>query len=437
MTSAVSSLREPKGHRPHLLSEELVRDLAAAGQADVLVGIPTLDNAGTIAAVVRAVMSTFVGPLARERTLLLAADGGSSDGTPEIVRGLQSDAPDVLLTRRALRTIHRISTPYHGVPGRSGALRIVFAAASLIGARAVVLIDPDAVALTRDGVARLTRAVLDDGFSLVKPVTRRSPWEQPLVTQLAAPLLRAAYGKRLREPVATQFACSGRFAADALSSDLWDRASAGHGVDEWLTTRAMSSGVRIAQVWAPSASEPIHQRRPPAAEVFQQVVGVLFECLRTDLHGWTAIRGSSEIPTLGAAEEPTLTRPPFDLTEFASAFRQGVHDLAPLLEPTIGADDLAAFARAAAVTPLHVAPELWARAVWRAFSASARGALPASQVVASLFPLYLGRVAAFLSETEAASAPDANARHEEVALAFEETKALLVDPNAAPREVRT
>jgi hypothetical protein len=84
-----------------------------------------------------------------------------------------------------------------------------------------------------------------------------------------------------------------------------------------------------------------------------------------------------------------------------------------------------------------MAPDLWARTSWRALYASARGTLPASQVVGSLFPLYLGRVAAFLSETEGASVAEADARHEDVAAAFERAKASLPDPNTAPSEVRT
>jgi hypothetical protein len=38
-----------------LLSDELLHHLMAVGQVDVLVGIPTLDNAATVVGVVRAV----------------------------------------------------------------------------------------------------------------------------------------------------------------------------------------------------------------------------------------------------------------------------------------------------------------------------------------------------------------------------------------------
>ena len=38
-----------------LLSDELLRHLMAVGQVDLLVGVPTLDNASTIGGVVQAV----------------------------------------------------------------------------------------------------------------------------------------------------------------------------------------------------------------------------------------------------------------------------------------------------------------------------------------------------------------------------------------------
>jgi hypothetical protein len=41
------------------------------------------------------------------------------------------------------------------------------------------------------------------------------------VTQLVRPLLRAAYGQRLLEPVDTELACSGRFAKQCLHELAW------------------------------------------------------------------------------------------------------------------------------------------------------------------------------------------------------------------------
>jgi hypothetical protein len=69
--------------RTSLFSDELLRQLIAVGNVDVIVGVPTHNNAATIVDVVKTVQAAFVQLFPRERTVLIALDGGSTDGTTE------------------------------------------------------------------------------------------------------------------------------------------------------------------------------------------------------------------------------------------------------------------------------------------------------------------------------------------------------------------
>lgn len=425
----MQALAEPvavRARRPTLLSDELVSALVAAGQVDVLVGIPTLDNADTVAGVVRAAVAAFAGPLSRQRCLVLDSDGGSRDGTPEIVRGVHPDGSGLVVATHTLRTVHRISAPYHGVPGRGNGLRLLFAAADLVGARAVVIVDPDARDLTADDIATLAKAVLVEGCDFVKPVSGSSPWERPLVTQLVAPLMNAAFGRHLRDPIASQFACAGRFAASALTATFWDTALAREGIDVWLAARAMSGSTRVGQAWAPGASEPAHAHRPRAPEAFQQVVGAVFECL-VAADRESHAQGMPDAILIGEPKASGAVRPAFDVAGFTDAFAQGVTDLVPILGPALGEPLLAALVRASVTSPLRLDDDLWASVVLGALVAVQGHVLPASQIVAALFPLYLGRVAAFLDETSNATVEKAEARVVQLAEAFVQAKAKLPD----------
>ena len=111
------------------LSDALLRQLIAVGQVDVLVGLPTLNNAATVADVVRAVHVSFTRDFPRLRTVMINSDGGSTDGTPELIRSASLSEADTLITSHSLRTIHRVVAPYHGLPGKHTLLRTVFAAA--------------------------------------------------------------------------------------------------------------------------------------------------------------------------------------------------------------------------------------------------------------------------------------------------------------------
>jgi hypothetical protein len=405
-----------------ILSDALVQDLVAAGQVDVIVGLPTLDNARTVGSVVRAVHEAFAGPLARDRTMLLAADGGSRDGTPAIVRDAQTADAKTLLEAHTMRTVHRITAPYHGVPGRGSALRVLFGAADLCSARAVAVVSADAIALDAAAVAGLVEPILRGNAELVKPVMLRGPWDAPLVTQLVRPLLRAAYGKRLLEPLATQFACSGALAAEALGELGWSEPFAQYGVDVWLVARAMARGSPITQVWAPGAVEPPHGHRPPLTEVFTQILDGLATCLETQEAGWLAIRGSEPIPLIGTPPRPEARRPAFDVASFGAAFAQGIRDLDPILAPTLSAETLDELRRAAERRPPRISDDLWVRAVYEALAAAHHHALPRPQIVRGMLPVYLGRLASFLAETADASVESAEARLEELALIFEERK---------------
>jgi hypothetical protein len=409
--------------RPSLLSDALVRDLIAAGHVDVIVGLPTLDNASSVSGVVHAVHHAFGAQLARDRTMLLNADGGSTDGTTDIVRGETRNPSELLTAVHTLRTVHRVIAPYHGVPGRGGALRIVFAAADLLRARAVGIVDPDATALTAQDVANLVEPILRRGYDFVKPVTAHSPWEAPLVTQLVRPLMRAAYGKRLREPLATQFACSGRFAIEALASGGWDEPFAQYGVDVWLTARAMGGGAKLAQVVTRGAADPRRVYQPPLEDVFAQVVGAVVACLEADAEHWLSVNGSEDVPVIGGSLSPSSARPPFDVARFASVFAQGMRDLGPILESVLSTETRRGLERVAAESsPPRVPDELWVRAVHDAIVAVHRHLLPTAQIVQALFPIYLGRVASFLAETASLDVDAAFSRHEALACAFERAK---------------
>src|SRR5262245_43505752 len=99
------------------LSDALLRQLIAVGQVDILVGLPTLNNAATILDVVRAVNACFTTDFLRARTVLIHSDGGSTDGTQELIRGALTNDADIVQTSHSLRTLHRVLEPYHGLPG--------------------------------------------------------------------------------------------------------------------------------------------------------------------------------------------------------------------------------------------------------------------------------------------------------------------------------
>ena len=73
------------------LTDDFLRQLINVGEVDILVGLPTHNNAKTIGSVVHAIQSGILQRLPRERAVIINADGGSRDGTPELVTGISID----------------------------------------------------------------------------------------------------------------------------------------------------------------------------------------------------------------------------------------------------------------------------------------------------------------------------------------------------------
>jgi len=93
-----------------LLTDDFLRQLINVGEVDILVGLPTHNNAKTIEPVLRATQAGILKCFPRERVVIINADGGSQDGTPELVTGASID--DVWRASKVytLRTLHAVST---------------------------------------------------------------------------------------------------------------------------------------------------------------------------------------------------------------------------------------------------------------------------------------------------------------------------------------
>jgi glycosyltransferase involved in cell wall biosynthesis len=75
----------------NFLSDDFVRQLINVGEVDILIGLPTHNNARTIGSVVQTVQSGILRWFPRDRAVIINADGGSRDGTPELVTGVSID----------------------------------------------------------------------------------------------------------------------------------------------------------------------------------------------------------------------------------------------------------------------------------------------------------------------------------------------------------
>jgi len=415
-----------------ILSDQLLSSLMAVGQVDVLVGLPTLNHADSVGSVVRAAHVAFNRELARERTALVNVDGGSTDGTPDIVRDASIVDRETLLASHSLRTRHRISAPYHGVPGKAAALRSVFAAADLLQARAVVVLDPEIASVSPESVAALARPALASEADFVSPAYARHPLDGTLVTQVVRPLFGAVYGLALAEPLAGEFGCSGRFAARCLEEPAWESDELRLAIDLWLSGMAAGDHMHVIEVGL-GARRLSARPRPAVAALVPQVLDALFTCMRLQEARWTA--RSQEIAVTRSAAPASLpdSATSIDVAGYASLFREGLAALGEMLERALRPSTFGALrAAAAADGPVDIPDDLWTRAVLELAAAHRHATISRDHLVRAAVPLYLGRVASFAAQVAGLDSRAVDERLEALSRNFERSRSDLVALWTAP-----
>src|SRR5512135_1415528 len=213
--------------------------------ADIVVGIPSYNNARTIGHVVRAVQAGLAKYFPDSKAVLVNSDGGSSDGTMEIVRNEVIEDLSSILVSHPNGALFRLATPYHGLPGKGSAFKTIFEIADSLGAKACAVVDSDLRSITPEWIELLVKPVLSGSFDYVAPLYHRHKFDGTITNSIIYPLTRALYGKRVRQPIGGDFGFSGELARFYLGKDVWETDVARFGIDIWMTTTAIAGNYRV------------------------------------------------------------------------------------------------------------------------------------------------------------------------------------------------
>jgi glucosylglycerate synthase len=411
-----------------ILSDDFVRELINVGEVDILVGVPTYNDGATVGQVVQAVRAGLLQYFPRERAVIINADGGSRDGTQDLVRAASisdlSVAPDI----RALRTLHSISTRYEGGPASGIALRTILAAADLLQARACAMVAPDSPTLEPNWVERLLRPLLRDGRDLVLPVYRRHKFEGLLIRNLVYPMTRSIYKCSVREPYPADFAFSGTLGSRFLAQDIWTQEQGRYGTELWLTLSAIVERCKVTQSFLGTKTR---SESAPAdlVKAMRESAGVLFGSLEANFAAWSSPREPLEAPC--AACEPTvsLEHSRLNRKRLYQMFAFGVSELEPVFLSILSSPTHQALKRLAKLPEERFSypEELWVRTVYEFAAAYHKAVIGRDHIVQALVPLFRGRAFTFLTENRDASAEQVEANIESLCQAFEQQKPYLLE----------
>ncbi len=411
-----------------ILSEQVKRRIKEIGEADILVGIPSFNCASTVGHVVQAIEAGLSKYFPDQKSLLVNSDGGSKDGTMDVVSKTTVDLDAILLDHHA-GFYHKLVTPYHGIPGKGSAFRTIFQIAKELKVKACAVVDSDLRSITPEWIELLVKPVLEEGYDYVSPSYRRHKYDGTITNMIVYPITRALYGKSIRQPIGGDFGFSGELASFYLTKDVWETDVARFGIDIWMTTTAVANRFKVCQAFL---GAKIHAAKDPGADLsamLHQVVSSVFDLTEEYFSVWKGVTADESVPTFGFPYSVGLEPINVNIERMIDKFRLGATELFELYQLFLPTDLLKSI-KAIVSLPVErfaVPDPVWVEIIYNLALACHRKVMSREHIIKSLTPLYLGKVASFVIETKEADADQVEQRLEELCSVYQKRKPALID----------
>lgn len=401
-----------------VLLPETLAQIEKIKEADIIVGIPSFRNAKTIAHVVETVSKGLVRYFKGLRAVIINSDGGSEDKTREVFLAAKVDP-----------SINKIATPYKGVAGKGSAFHTIFEIADRLHAKVLIVVDADLRSITPEWIRLLGEPVYKHNFGFVTPYYYRYKYDGTITNAIAYPLTRALYGQIVRQPIGGEFALSGSLAKIYAHEDVWSTDIARFGIDIWMTTTAICEGFRVCQA---AMGVKLHDSKDPGTDLgpmFRQVVGTAFSLMKKYQMKWKAIRGSQPTDLFGDWPKQEPEPISVNLARLLDKFHQGLNEQKQIIDEIVspGNREQLEAIRQEEEKVFRISDRLWARLVYDfSVAYNFQSKFSSQEVLTALMPLYFGRTASFVLQTEVMGATEAEMAVEKTADAFELEKRYLI-----------
>jgi glycosyltransferase involved in cell wall biosynthesis len=366
----------------------LVRNDLIGHSVDLVVGIPSYNEADNIAFVVEQVAKGLQEHYPELNTAIVNADNFSEDGTADAFLGAESFGISKVY----------LSTP-SGIKGKGHNFHNLFTYLRDYKPQTVVVVDADLRSISPSWPRSLAEPITQ-GYEFVTPMYSRNEYDGTITNHICYPMLFGLLGKQIRQPIGGDFAFSGRLMEHWISRS-WGKNVRQYGVDIFMTVEALMGGFRVAQAVLGSK---IHKpSAPKLGEMFTQVVDTLFSRLLTSKDEWVMNGASPEMPPLFGSTDQ-LSEPQELGIDYKRLKRLAVEEFDSrqnLIAQILPAET------AKKVQPMfqehrfRLSSLLWVNIVYSFLTAYASASDRAERltIVETLKPLYFARVVSFIRET--------------------------------------
>jgi len=399
-----------------IFNEMGIRKLLGVERADILVGIPSYNNASTIAYVVDQVSKGLDKFFPHMKSVIIVSDGNSDDGTREIAKSINLP-----------KNIDLIATIYDGVPGKGSAIKLALEVAKRLGCRAMAMVDSDLRSITPEWMHLIIQPIIE-GAGLVTPRYFRYKYDGTITNQVIYPFTLSLFGVNIRQPIGGDFGLSKELITLMINSPLWRTPyTPRFGIDISITHTALAHGLEVKEAFLGSKIHDVKDPTKHLGPMFKQVIGALFTCTDLYFDKWKNINSIHD-PSIVRGSIGDQEPEPFevDYKSALNAFRYGLERHQGTIQRVLPNYLLQSLKESSAGGATITAKD-WARITYHFASYFNKVREEVKDEVIEAFKVcWIGRVGNFVRETLGLSNSEAEARIVSDAEAFVQEKPYLV-----------
>ncbi len=414
------------------IDDQTRQDLTDLKYADIIVGIPSYNNAGTISRVIKAAELGLARYFPEYKGVILVSEGGDVEATREAIEALNDKQyfENSFIHRPSVDT-RILATKYSGLSGKGTAIKAIFEAANILGVKAGCMLDSDLRSISPGWIELLIAPIIFKDFGFVTPYYCRHKYDGTITNMIAYPLTMSLYGRRVRQPIGGDFGFSRALIESLLAKDVWETDIARFGIDIWMTTVAICEKFTICQSYLGSK---IHDDKDPGKDLspmFKQVVGTIFSLMDIYSEDWLSVKGSRPTAIFGFESEFAPSPLNVDVTSMIHKFRDNVQEQLPVWEKVLEAENCRKILEVAKMEPnqFELPVDLWVRTLFD-FAVAYRNlidGLRADQIIEALVPIYYAKISSFVSKTINLDSLQAEEVINEQSAVFEQLKPYLLE----------
>jgi len=353
-------------------------------KADIVVGIPSLNEADSISWVTKQVDEGLSNYFPHQKAVIINCDNNSPDGTGRVFLATRTKTPKIYLS----------TAP--GVKGKGSNFYNLFLKVKKLGAKGGASVDADLKSITPEWLKCLLSPIIE-GYDYVSPIYLRHKNDGTITNHLCYPLVYGLLAQNIRQPIGGDMGFSRKLVEYWLDQE-WTESTREYGIDIFMTLNAIRGEFKLAQV---NLGSKIHKPSAPKLNsMFLQVTDSLFHFLSENKDFWIEKREIETPPLLCDVEhkvgyQEVIIDPEKTKKDALSEFEENFQIIEKQLPQEVRSQIEKIFLKEKS---LELPPEIWPKIVYDLFYIYHINSNKKS-LIKVLRALYFARILSFLRET--------------------------------------